>query len=44
MEDELNLVFFNKTGLLPLKYDIYLFDNITTYRHIMKKFLRMELN
>ena len=39
MEDGLNLVFFNKTGLLPLKYGIYLFGNITTYRYIMKKFL-----
>ena len=43
-QDGLNLVFFNKTGLLPLKYGIYLFGNITTYRHTVKKFLRMELN
>ena len=43
-QDGLNLVFFNKTGLLPLKYGIYLFGNITTYRHSVKKFLRMEWN
>ena len=43
-QDALNLVFFNKTGLLPLKYGIYLFGNITTYRKKVKKELRVHLN
>ena len=43
-QDGLNLVFYNHTGLLPLKYGIYLFGNITTYRNVVKKFLRVELN
>ena len=40
----MNLVFYNKVGLLPLKYGIYLFGNITTYRKSVKKQLRVELN
>ena len=43
-QDALNLVFYNHTGLLPLKYGIYLFGNITTYRNVVKKSLRVELN
>ena len=43
-QDSLNLVFYNKVGLLPLKYGIYLFGNITTYRKSVKKQLRVELN
>ena len=43
-QDALNLIFYNKTGLLPLKYGIYLFGNITTYHKKVKKQLRVELN
>ena len=43
-QDSLNLVFYNHTGLLPLKYGIYLFGTIDTYRKTVKKFLRTELN
>ena len=43
-QDSLNLVFYNHTGLLPLKYGIYLFGTIDTYRKTVKKFLRAELN
>ena len=43
-QDALNIVFYNRTGLLPLKYGIYLFGNITTYRNTVKKHLRVELN
>ena len=43
-QDALNIVFYNRTGLLPLKYGIYLFGNITTYRNTVKKTLRVELN
>ena len=43
-QDALNLVFYNKTGILPLKYGIYLFGNITTYRRKVKKQLRVELD
>ena len=43
-QDALNLVFYNKTGILPLKYGIYLFGNITTYRRSVKKQLRVQLD
>ena len=43
-QDALNLVFYEHVGLLPLKYGIYLFGNINTYRNTVKKFLRVELN
>ena len=43
-QDALNLIFYNKTGLLPLKYGIYLFGNITTYHKKVKNELRAELN
>ena len=43
-QDAINLIFYNKTGLLPLKYGIYLFGNITTYHKKVKKQLRVELN
>ena len=43
-QDSLNLVFYNHTGILPLKYGIYLFGTIETYRKTVKKYLRVEIN
>ena len=43
-QDALNIVFYNKTGLLPLKYGIYLFGDITTYKKNIKPLLRIELD
>ena len=44
VQDALNIVFYNKTGLLPLKYGIYLFGDINTYQKSIKPLLRMVLN
>ena len=43
-QDAINIVFYNKTGLLPLKYGIYLFGDITTYKKNIKPLLRVELD
>lgn len=43
-QDAINVFFYPDTGLLPLKYGIYLFGNITIFQKIVKKFLRVKLN
>jgi lipopolysaccharide biosynthesis glycosyltransferase len=43
-QDAINLFFHNYIGLLPLKYGIYLFGNITIFRKKIKKNLRVQLN
>ena len=43
-QDSINIVFFQKIGLLPLKYGIYLYGNIQTFESIYENRLRIKLN
>ena len=43
-QDSLNIVFFKKIGILPLKYGIYLYGNIKSFEEIIQKFIRIKLN
>ena len=47
-QDGLNVIYYNKTGILPLKYGVYLFGNITEFnkkyaRKFLLKFNQKEL-
>lgn len=43
-QDSINIFFYPYIGLLPLKYGIYLFGNITIFQNIVKKKLRVKIN
>jgi len=44
-QDTMNYVYFNKTGLLPLKYGIYLVGNITQFQNsYMPKMGKIDIN
>ena len=43
-QDSLNIVFFNKVGILPLKYGIYLYGDINTFENHYEKRLRITIN
>ena len=43
-QDAINVVFFEKVGLLPLKYGIYLYGSIKTFEHNYEDRLRIKLN
>ena len=43
-QDSINVVFFQKIGLLPLKYGIYLYGDMKTYENYYEKRLRIKLN
>ena len=43
-QDSINIIFFKKIGLLPLKYGIYLYGDINSFNEKVKKRLRINLN
>lgn len=43
-QDSINLIFHPKIGLLPLKYGMYLFGNITIFDKFIKNRLRFKIN
>ena len=43
-QDAINVFFYPDTGLLPLKYGIYLFGNLTIFQKVVKKSLRVKIN
>ena len=43
-QDSINVVFFQKVGLLPLKFGIYLYGNMKTFENSYEKRLRIKLN
>ena len=43
-QDSMNIIFYKKIGLLPLKYGVYLFGNITNFKEAYEYKLRVELN
>ena len=43
-QDTMNYVYFNKTGILPLKYGIYLYGNITQFQqNYMHKIVKVDI-
>jgi lipopolysaccharide biosynthesis glycosyltransferase len=43
-QDSLNIVFFKKIGILPLKYGIFLFSDIEIFKKSIKNGIRIKLN
>ena len=43
-QDAINVVFFKKVGLLPLKYGIYLYGDIKVFERSYESRLRIKLN
>ena len=43
-QDSINIVFFHKIGLLPLKYGIYLYGNIESFEKKIQYRIRFKLN
>lgn len=43
-QDSINVVFFQKIGLLPLKYGIYLYGDMKAFERWYEKRLRIKLN
>lgn len=43
-QDGINIFFYPKVGLLPLKYGLYLFGNITIFQKFVKKYVRTKIN
>lgn len=43
-QDSINLIFHPKIGLLPLKYGLYLFGNLTNFDKYIKNKLRFYIN
>ena len=43
-QDTINIVFYQKVGLLPLKYGIYMYGNMTTFEKSVQNRIKFKLN
>ena len=43
-QDGINVFLYPNVGLLPLRYGLYLFGNISIYQNIVKKYVKVKIN